>query len=115
MRPCAGSNRRRDWPRRGAALRALGRFEAAVEALSRTLELQPRHARAHLALGNAHADLDRMACGEHHLRTAIALDARLAEAHASLGFLLAGCGRLGEAVAACEAAVRLRPDFARAH
>jgi hypothetical protein len=39
----------------------------------------------------------------------------LAEAHASLGFVLTGLGRLGEAVAACDAAIALRPAFVQAH
>ncbi len=39
----------------------------------------------------------------------------MAEAHASLGHLLAGMGRLPEAIAANGEAIALRPDFAAAH
>ena len=47
--------------------------------------------------------------------TAIRLAPDLAEAHASLGFVLTVQGRLDEAIAASEAAVAVRPDFAQAH
>ncbi len=65
--------------------------------------------------GNAYADRDELPLAEQHLRRAVALDPALPEAHASLGFVLTSLGRLHEAAAACDAAIRLRPDFARAY
>jgi tetratricopeptide (TPR) repeat protein len=61
------------------------------------------------------ADLDDGTAAEAHMRQAIALQPNLAEAHASLGFLLTGRGDLAAAVSACQSAIDLQPDFAVAH
>ena len=99
----------------GAALSAAHRPQHAVEALRRAVLLGPAHARAHLNLGNTLLDLDAEAEAERHVRQATMLDPACAEAWASLGFLLAGTDRLEEAVAACDAAIGLRPDFPQAY
>jgi tetratricopeptide (TPR) repeat protein len=100
---------------RGTALNALGQHTRACGAFARALSLQPNHAASWLNMGNASADLDDIATAEALYRTAISLDAGLAEAHTSLGYLLTLQGRLAEAIGACEAAIRMRPDFAQAH
>jgi Flp pilus assembly protein TadD len=100
---------------RGTGLNALGQHATACTAFSRALLLRPDHAPSWLNTGNASADLDDLAVAEGHYRTAIKLDPALAEAHASLGYLLTMLGRLPEAIEACEAAISLRPDFAQAH
>ena len=100
---------------RGAALRALRQFEAAVEALRQAVEIEARHAQARLALEqHAGLDLDRLACGEHHLRRAILLDPRLPEAAYEPGVSArreqaAGRGRWPPAMWRYE----LQADFAR--
>ena len=73
------------------------------------------HAPSHLNLGNACADLDDLEAAERHIRAALARDPALVEAHASLGFVLTSRGRLADAIAACDAAIALRPDFVQAH
>jgi Flp pilus assembly protein TadD len=100
---------------RGTALNALGHHARACAAFARALSLQPDHAPSWLNMGNASADLDDLGSAERLYRTAIHLDSSLAEAHASLGYILTMQGRLDEAIGACEAAVCLRPDFADAH
>jgi len=100
---------------RGTALNALGQSSLACAAFARALSLRPNHAASWLNMGNASADLGDLASAEKLYRTAIDLDAALPEAQASLGYLLTVQGRLKEAIAACEAAIRLRPDFAQAH
>jgi len=100
---------------RGTALNALGRPIAARKALQRAVALDPSHAPSRLNLGNACADLDDLAAAECHIRAALRRDATLLEAHASLGFVLTAQGRLSEAIAACETAIALRPDFVQAH
>jgi Flp pilus assembly protein TadD len=100
---------------RGTALNALGHHARACAAFARALSLQPDHAPSWLNMGNASADLDDLASAETLYRTATRLDRTLAEAHASLGYILTMQGRLNEAAEACEAAIRLRPDFAQAH
>jgi tetratricopeptide (TPR) repeat protein len=100
---------------RGTALNALGEHTRACAAFARALTLTPNHAPSWLNMGNASADLDDVPSAEALYRTAISLDPALVEAHASLGHLLTMQGRLSEAVVACEAALKLRPDFAPAH
>jgi tetratricopeptide (TPR) repeat protein len=100
---------------RGTACSALGRGAEAVAALCEATKLRPDDASAWLNLGNAYADRDQLDDAERCMREALARDPALPEAHASLGWLLTGHGRLAEAVAACDAALRLRPGFARAH
>ena len=100
---------------RGTALNALGQPARACAAFARALSLKPDHAASWLNIENASADLDDLASAETLYRTAIRLDAALPEAHASLGYILTMQARLNEAIEACEAAIRLRPDFAGAH
>ena len=100
---------------RGTALNALGRPEEAIAAFSHALAVCPDDAEAQLNCGNAHAELDEAAQAERHIRLAIVADPSMAEAHASLGHLLTGLGRLPEAIAASAEAIALRPDFATAH
>lgn len=100
---------------RATALNALGHHARACLAFARALSLQPNHAASWLNMGNASADLDDFVVAETLYRTAIRLDPALAEAHASLGYLLTMLGRLPEAIEACEAAIHLRPDFVPAH
>jgi tetratricopeptide (TPR) repeat protein len=56
-----------------------------------------------------------LASGIAHARRAIALDPKLAEAHAALSFLLAGQGSFDAARHAAEEAVHLAPDDWRQH
>ena len=100
---------------RGTALNAVGQPAAAATMLEQVIACEPANAAAALNLGNAYADLDRLAEAEAHIRRAIELAPRLAEAHASFGFVLTSRGRLDEAIAACATAIGLHADFAQAH
>ena len=82
--------------------------------LRRAIAADFANAAAHLNLGNALADLDDLAGAEAAIHQAIALDSML-EAQVSLGFILTSRARLDEAIAACEAAIVMQPDFAQAH
>ncbi len=97
---------------RGTALSMLGRPLEAITAFSHAIQANPGDAEAHLNLGNAHAELDEPEAAERHIRRAIAQLPTLLEAHVSLGHLLTSQGRLGEALAASEAAIALDPDCA---
>jgi tetratricopeptide (TPR) repeat protein len=100
---------------RGTALNALGHHTDACGAFAQALSLQPSHAASWLNMGNASVDLDNLGRAETLYRTAIGLDPALVETYASLGYLLTRQGRLREAIEACEAAIRSRPDFVQAH
>jgi Flp pilus assembly protein TadD len=100
---------------RGTALNALGHPARACVAFAHALARRPDHAASWLNMGNASADLDDLTSAEALCREAIRVDRTLAEAHASLGYILTRQGRIEAAITACEAAIHLRPDFAHAH
>jgi tetratricopeptide (TPR) repeat protein len=99
---------------RGTALNALGRHTAACAAFHRSVLARPDFAPALLNWGNASVDLDDLDAAEGLYRAAIQQDPTLVEAHASLAYVLTRRGNLTQAIAACDAAIRLRPDFAQA-
>jgi DNA-binding winged helix-turn-helix (wHTH) protein/tetratricopeptide (TPR) repeat protein len=94
----------------------------AIRDFERAVELDPAYALARTGLANAafiayemtHAtrtpDVAALDAGLEHARRAIRLDDQLAEAHATLSFLLVGAGRLEEAREAAQRAVALEPD-----
>jgi adenylate cyclase len=95
----------------------------AIEGFERAVVLDPRYAQAHVGLGNARfwqyemsrarnqPDAALLARAVDHVRAAIELERDLAEAHASLAFLLVSSGRFTEALAAARRAVALEPGY----
>lgn len=99
------------------------RVPAAIADFERALELDPRYALAEVGLANARffqyelsrarnqPDAGTLAAAIDHVRRAIELDRDLAEAHATLAFLLVSAGRSREALAAARRAVVLEPAY----
>ncbi|MBA3641521.1 MAG: tetratricopeptide repeat protein, partial [Acidobacteria bacterium] len=95
----------------------------AIEDFERAISLDPRYAAAHVGLGNAHfwqyetsraknqPDVALLAKAIDHVRRAIELEPDLAEAHATLSFLLVSAGRATEALVAARRAVALEPGY----
>jgi DNA-binding winged helix-turn-helix (wHTH) protein/tetratricopeptide (TPR) repeat protein len=95
----------------------------AVADFERAATLDPRYALAHVALANARfwqyemsrarnqPDAALLARAIDHVRRAIELERDLAEAHATLSFLLVSAGRFAEALAAARRAVALEPGY----
>jgi len=95
----------------------------AVALFERALALDPQYAAACVGLANAcfwqyersraqnQPDAGLIAAAVGHARRAVALDDSLAEAHATLSFLLVGAGRFAEALAASRRAVALEPGY----
>lgn len=93
----------------------------AIKDFERAIQLDPRYALAHVGLGNAHfweyetsrahnhPDAGLLARAIDHVRRAIELERDLAEAHATLAFILVSAGRAGEALASARRAVALEP------
>jgi DNA-binding winged helix-turn-helix (wHTH) protein/tetratricopeptide (TPR) repeat protein len=95
----------------------------AIADFERAIGLDPRYALAHVGLANARfwqyemsrprsqPDAALLARAIDHVRRAIELERNLAEAHATLSFLLVSAGRFSEALAAARRAVALEPGY----
>lgn len=94
--------------------RKLKDFIAAEACSRRALELRPRDARAHSALGAALQCRGDLASAISHYYKAIALDASIADAHYLLGNALRETGRFADAANAYLKATQLRPAFVEA-
>jgi DNA-binding winged helix-turn-helix (wHTH) protein/Tfp pilus assembly protein PilF len=99
------------------------RVAGAIADFERAVALDPRYALAHVGLANARfwqyemsrfrnqPDAALLARAIDHVRRAIELERDLAEAHATLAFLLVSAGRPAEALAAGRRAVALEPAY----
>jgi len=95
----------------------------AIADFERAVALDPRYAAAHVGLANARfwqyemsrarnqPDAVLLARAIDHVRQAIELERDLAEAHATLSFLLMSAGRATEALVAARRAVALEPRY----
>ena len=95
----------------------------AIADFERAIVLDPRYALAHVGLANARFwqyEMSRarnqpeaalLARAIDHVRQAIELERNLAEAHATLSFLLVSAGRFNEALAAARRSVALEPGY----
>jgi DNA-binding winged helix-turn-helix (wHTH) protein/Flp pilus assembly protein TadD len=95
----------------------------AIADFERAVTLDPSYALAHVALGNARfwqyemsrarnqPDAALLTRAIDHVRRAIDLAGDLAEAHATLAFLLVSANRFAEAAAAARRAVKLEPGY----
>ena len=94
-----------------------------IASFERAIALDPQYAAAHVGLANARfwqyemsrasnqPDGALLARAIDHVRRAIELERDLAEAHATLAFLLVSAGRAGEALKAARRAAALEPGY----
>ncbi len=87
----------------------------AIEAYTKTLELDPQHAAGHINLGTLYYNRQDYTQAEEHYRQAVGADPRYALAHFDLGNVLDETGRLQEAIQAYQLAIQLAPTYADAH
>jgi DNA-binding winged helix-turn-helix (wHTH) protein/Tfp pilus assembly protein PilF len=95
----------------------------AIADFERAIALDPRYAAAHVGVGNARfwqyemsrarnqPDGALLARAIDHVRKAIELERDLADAHATLAFLLVSAGRSGEALSSARRAAALEPGY----
>jgi len=95
----------------------------AIADFERAIVLDPRYALAHVGLANARfwqyemsrarnqPDAALLARAIDHVRGAIELERNLAEAHATMAFLLVSAGRFSESRTAARRAVALEPGY----
>ena len=97
--------------RLGLAARQLGDSRQTIDAFTRVLRVNPRHAGAHYFLGLTYfeqGDLERAA---RHGAAAVRLAPDFADAHATLGAILLQQGKRAEAAHHFRQALRLRPEL----
>jgi tetratricopeptide (TPR) repeat protein len=100
------------WFTLGSAKLQQHRTAAALEMFDALIAADPGHGRARHNRANALIDLNRLEEAGAELRTCLGMEPGLKEAWATLGYLLTIQGELAEAIAACEQAIALDPDFA---
>ncbi len=85
----------------------------AIADFSRTIETEPQSLEAHLGLGNAYQQMgwDELAITHLQKALAIAPERFLAEDHCRLGDRLKQRGKVDEAIACYEQAIRANPDL----
>jgi tetratricopeptide (TPR) repeat protein len=87
----------------------------AIAAYKKVLELEPKHAAAHINLGTLFYNRNDYIQSEKHYRLAIEADPRYALAYFDLGNVLDETGRLADAIKSYKAALQLAPTYADAH
>lgn len=90
----------------GMSLAALGRVDEALAEFQRVLGFKPDHAEAHYHLALLLKSREDWAGMRSHLRQATLLDPDLAPAHFELGSLSLATGKIDEAVASLEKAMK---------
>lgn len=101
---------------RGVALEEhASTHDEAIATYLKVLELETRHAPAHINLGTLYYNRQDFAAAERHYRTAVEIDPRYALAHFDLGNVLDETNRVQEAITAYTTAIRLAPTYADAH
>jgi tetratricopeptide (TPR) repeat protein len=99
---------------RSNALSGVGRFDEAIAAADRAIELNPDSVDAHTCRGNALNGADRFDEATVAAGRAIDLDPDSARAYDVRGTALYSLGRYDEALQAYDRAIELNPDFAAA-
>lgn len=90
-------------------------MDEAIATYRKVLELNPRHAAAHINLGTIYYHRRDFAAAEEQYREAIAADSRYALAYFDLGNVLDETSRIPEAIEAYRTALLLAPTYADAH
>src|SRR4029077_16112686 len=104
------------WFARGVALEEDPNTQTeAIAAYHKVLDLEPKHAAAHINLGTLYYNRQDFNLAEKHYRGALESDPRYALAHFDLGNVLDETGRVQEAIQTYKTALQLAPTYADAH
>lgn len=93
------------------AMQEQKRYTEAIDLLKRAVELKPRYAAAHMALGDVYAEIGETALAEAELRKAVEFYPLNIESRNHLGALLLKQGRIAEAEEQYAASVNSIPNY----
>jgi tetratricopeptide (TPR) repeat protein/SAM-dependent methyltransferase len=99
----------------GLIAKQVGKYEIAVELISKALVFKPDYADAHSNLGNALKDQGRLDEAVASYRNALTFKPDSAEVYANLGNALKEQGKLDAAIASYHKALVFKADFAEVH
>jgi protein O-GlcNAc transferase len=109
-------------PNHAGALNLLGLIaaqngddERAIGLISRSVQISPKYAEAHINLANSLARKGRYGEAVASYQRAIKAKPAFFAAHCNLAVALKNLGRLDEAIAAAKKAIQLNPDFAEGY
>ena len=104
------------WFARGIALEEDPSTQTeAIAAYQKVLEVDEKHAAAHINLGTLYYNRQDFNLAEFHYRAALEADPRYALAYFDLGNVLDETGRVQEAIQTYKTALQLAPTYADAH
>ena len=98
----------------GVIAHQVGKHDAAIELIEKSLKVFPNYATAHNNLGEAYRAFERPLEAETNYRRAIELEPGFTAAHSNLGIVLHTQRKLDEAAASYRKALDLQPDFVEA-
>jgi tetratricopeptide (TPR) repeat protein len=93
----------------------VGRYDAAVEQITRAIRLSGRQAAFHTNLGEAYRGLGRLDDATLCYQQALSIEPNLAEAHNNLGTILQARGQVDAAIDCYRKAIAAKPGYADAH
>ncbi len=99
----------------GLALADAKKFEEAIEAYKRSIEINPQYGLAHNNLGSAYENMDDMDAAFTAYQKAVEIDSSHSEAQHNLGAILNQRGQIEEAKDCYMAAIKANPNFTYAH
>ena len=99
----------------GVLLLQRGDHQAALDCLTRSSEINPQSASAHLNIGNALSGLGQPDQAVVHYNRALQLKPAYAEAFNNRGVALRRLGRFAEAIESYDQALQIKPAYAEAH
>ena len=99
----------------GVAYTMLEKYEDAITAQQKALELQPNFPKAHAGIGLAYFKQNKTELALKHYRQAITLDPQFLEAHLKIAMILLNQKRYAEATDTYLTIIALKPDDAEAY
>ena len=99
----------------GNTLAGTGRYQRALAAYYRALEIEPERSDIQIGLGQVMEMIGKSEEAESHYRKAIELDPAYWRNYSFLSAFLAAEGRLEEAISEIQKGIRLEPDSPRLH